>query len=282
MPKRTTFKKIVVDFWATDLHGAEVGIRQEEQHRSKSRQFSKDMEIYGGLAEDGENAGFVGWRKEAWESGIDEEPEEEEGVVLGPSTASIGRLVIKAFSDKSNWEGTIEEQVSMELPRSYYAPLPVFTVIIPRFDFMIRLERVYSYMGNLYVTSVVTQEKKDKEKIMDIFEIDEKLWTFGSDWIVRKRGLGPGADKKKDIVAKINGKILNIGGKTVIKIFDEELAKNRVFRTMLLLFAAMTKFHGKVKKKIKNVRKQLMDGEIQIKPTNQELQLMRNPRGLRR
>ena len=67
---------MTIDFWATDLHGEEVGVRQDAQHRAKSRQFSKDMEIYGALFEDGKKVGFVGWRKEAWESGIDEEDEE--------------------------------------------------------------------------------------------------------------------------------------------------------------------------------------------------------------
>ncbi|TFF88231.1 MAG: hypothetical protein EU549_03410 [Promethearchaeota archaeon] len=276
MPKRTTYKKIAVDFWATDLHGEEIGIRQQDQHRAKSRQFSKDMEIYGGIKEDEEKSGFIGWRKEAWKSGIDEEPEEEEGVILGPSTATIGRLVIKAFSDKSNWQGTLEEQVSMELPRSYYKPMPTFTVILPRFEFLIRIERIYTYMGHLYVTSIITEEKGD-EKIMDMFEIEEKLWTFGSDWVVRRRGA-----EKKDIVAKIDGKVLNIGGKTVVKIFDEKLAKNRVFRMLVTLFAALTKHHGKVKKKIKKTRQQILDGEIKIEPTHQELELMRNPRSIRR
>ncbi|MHA1270256.1 MAG: hypothetical protein ACTSPY_10755 [Candidatus Helarchaeota archaeon] len=275
--KRNVYRKIIVDFWATSMHGEEIGVRQMEQHRAKSRQFSKDMDIYGAIIEGGEKTGFVGWRKDAWESGIDEESEEEGGEILGPSKATIGRLVIKTFTDETNWTGTLEEQVTMEIPRSYYAPLPVFTIIIPRFEFMIRIERIYSRTGNLYVTSLITEEGKDKEKLFSIFEIDEKLLTFGSDWVVRRRS----ADKK-DIVAELDGKILNIGGKVVIKIYDEELAKNRAFRMLLILFAAMTKYHTRVKKKIKQVRKQIMNGEIQIKPTHQELELMRNPRSIRR
>jgi len=275
--KRIAYKKLTVDFWATDLHGEEVGVRQDAQHRAKSRQFSKDMEIYGALFEDGKKVGFVGWRKEAWESGIDEEDEEVEGEILGPSTAEIGRLIIRCFTNESNWIGSLEEQVVLELPRSYYEPLPVFTIIIPRYEFVIRVERIYSRTGNLYCTTLITKEKGDKEKIMDIFEIDEKLFTLGSDWVVRRRGAN-----KKDIVAKLDGKILNVGGKVDITIYDEELAKNRAFRMLLVLFAAMTKFHNKVKKKIRKVREQIFNGEIQIKPTHQELEMMRNPRTIRR
>ena len=62
----------------------------------------------------------------------------------------------------------------------------------------------------------------------------------------------------------------------------KELAKNRAFRMLLVLFAAMTKFHNKVKKKIRKVREQIFNGEIQIKPTHQELEMMRNPRTIRR
>ena len=276
--KKIVYKKIVVDFWATGLHGEEIGIRQLEQHRAKSRQFSKDLDIYGSIIEDGNKVGFVGWRTEAWESGIDEEPEEEGGEILGPSKATIGRLVIKAFTNETNWLGTLEEQVALELPRSHYEPLPVFTIILPRFEFIIRIERIYSRTGNLYVTSLITKEDKNKkEKIMDIFEINEKLFTLGSDWVVRRQNA-----PKKEIVAELDGKILNIGGKVEIRIYDEELAKNRIFRMLLILFAAMTKFHKKVKKKINEVKKQLMRGEIVIKPTHQELELMRNPRSIRR
>ena len=275
--KRVTYRKMVVDYWATSMHGEEIGIRQDEQHRAKSRQFSKDMDIYGAIKEGDEKIGFVGWRTEAWESGIDDEPEEEEGTILGPSTAEIGRLIIKSFSDESNWTGTLEEQPALELPRSYYKPLPVFTILLPRYEYLIRIERIYTTTGNLYCTSLIVQEGKDKLKIMDMFEFDEKLFTFGSDWLIRRRGAN-----KKDIVAKLDGKVLNIGGKIVIKIFDKVLAKNREFRMVLTLFAAMLKYHDKVKNKVKEVRKQILKGEIQIKPSNQELQLMRNPRSIRR
>ncbi|MHA1232071.1 MAG: hypothetical protein ACTSRP_25015 [Candidatus Helarchaeota archaeon] len=274
--KKVIYKKIIVDFWKTDLHGVEVGIRQKEQLRAKSRQFSKDLDIYGAIIENGQRTGFVGIRKEAWEKGIDEEYEMEGGEVLGPSKATIGRLVIKAFTDEINWMGSLEEQVALELPRSYYTALPVFTVVMPRFEFMIRIERIYSRMGNLYVTTLVTEEKGEK-KILEIFEIDEKLLTFGSDWVVRRRSIG-----NKDIVAELDGKILNIGGKVVIKIYDEKLAKNRIFRTMLILFAAMTKYHTKVKKKIFEIRKRIFKGDLMIIPTHQELELMRNPRSIRR
>ncbi len=45
--KPLPIKKIAVNFWASSLHGAKIGIKKDAQWQSKSRQFSPEMDIVG-------------------------------------------------------------------------------------------------------------------------------------------------------------------------------------------------------------------------------------------
>ena len=44
---RQWYKKIEVDHWFTKLHTATMGIRQKDQYRAQSRQFTANMEVKG-------------------------------------------------------------------------------------------------------------------------------------------------------------------------------------------------------------------------------------------
>ena len=64
-------RKIELDLWKTGMHGIEMGIKQDEQHRAKSRQFSKDMDIIGEY-KDGDRKGYVGYRTTPWDEEKDD------------------------------------------------------------------------------------------------------------------------------------------------------------------------------------------------------------------
>ena len=42
---KTKARKVKVDFWATDLNTAEIGIMKRTQNEAASDQFTKDMEL---------------------------------------------------------------------------------------------------------------------------------------------------------------------------------------------------------------------------------------------
>ena len=44
-------RKIVLDLWRTKLHGVTTGIKQQEEHMAKSRQFNRDMKLFGEVKE---------------------------------------------------------------------------------------------------------------------------------------------------------------------------------------------------------------------------------------
>ena len=87
LSKKDRYLYFEVDLWVTNLNTTEIGIYQHSRHRAKSRQFTKDMDIYGAVKENGEKTGLIGYRKELWKSnnGMDK------------------RLVIKQFTDEMNW-----------------------------------------------------------------------------------------------------------------------------------------------------------------------------------
>ena len=64
-------RKIIVDLWKTRMHGEIIGIKQKEEHMAKSRQFNRDLELFGEVREvkkgEEETVGYLGYRKGLWD-----------------------------------------------------------------------------------------------------------------------------------------------------------------------------------------------------------------------
>lgn len=249
-------KKLTVDLWATDLHAAEIGIRKQEVHQSKERQFTKDMELFGHVEEDGEKNAYLGFRKEAWKA----DPREQ-------------RLVIKAFTDKINWTGSLEEMIATEFTRSMAAErsVPSFIVNIADYKPLIHLEATIPrevWPGDTYNFYLFHPE----QKILNPFRIREDRLTVGSDWNIN--------DVTQTKIAKINGKVMDIGGKFVIEIYDEQIKDDDVFIQTVILFAGMLNFQKKIKKRIKNFLDKMRKEKAYIELSKEEVKLYQNPRRL--
>ena len=61
----------VVDVWLTDLNPTEFGIFKRSRNRAHSRQFTKDMDIFAEVIEDGERTALIGYRKDLWKNNDD-------------------------------------------------------------------------------------------------------------------------------------------------------------------------------------------------------------------
>ena len=255
--------KVEVDFWKTDLHGKEIGIRQKDQQRAKSRQFSKDMDIYGSVKVGGEDKGHVGFRKDEWE---DNHPEQGE----------LSRLVVRYFTETDRWVASIEQNniKGLMLSLGYERGTPVFDLFHQGFTKIFHLEKIERGSGSMDRVMVPLILKKEGKEI-DYFIIAEKRFTIGSDWKVFR------AQEKDKTLAEFDSKKFNIGGKVVIDIYDPELAKNKVFINTMVLFGALIKFWDEVVDRLADYRKKYMKNELPYKPDRHELQLLENPRGRR-
>ncbi|MHA1972026.1 MAG: hypothetical protein ACTSW1_03465 [Candidatus Hodarchaeales archaeon] len=256
-------RKFIVDLWRTKLHGEIVGIKQKEEHMAKSRQFNRDLELFGEVKEikkdKEETIGFVGYRKGLW----DEEKDKLNR-----------RLVIKLFSKSMYYQGTLEEMIGREFTRSISAQkdFPCFSVMIDGYEYLISLNKT---RGGLFVP----------EWFVFRVNFDEELQP-----IILKHKMGPGIDYRvvnpfgNKEIGLINGKKFDIGGRydITIKSTDKRLVSNIVTRP-LILFAASLKFHKPIYKKIKKGVKQMKKGKWDG-PTlsNEELLLSRNPRAILR
>ena len=122
----TVYRVFSQDLYVTSMHGDEIGIRQVEQWRSKSRQFTQDADIIGRIAEaelksgekhlpSMEKAGFIILRQSVWNNEKDERAR---------------RLVVKLFSESGRWLASIEEMVAEECTISYATDEPLLTFAV--------------------------------------------------------------------------------------------------------------------------------------------------------
>ena len=261
--KKITRLRIEVDFWKTGLHGKKIGIRQKEQQMAKSRQFSKDMNIYGEVKIDGETEGHIGFRTNEWET---------EDIEKG----ELARLVIRYFSESDRWKGSIELNniKSIMLSIGYERGTPVFDIFHQGNKSIFTLEKIERGSGSMDRVMVPLILQKDS-KTIDYFVIAEKRFTMGSDWKLYR------ANQEKKELASFDSKKFNIGGKVVIDVYDPVLVKNKIFINTLILFGAVIKFWDEVVDKLKDFSKKFRKDEVPFNPDRHELELMLNPRGKR-
>ncbi len=261
--EKITRLRIEVDFWKTGLHGKKVGIRQKDQQMAKSRQFSKDMNIFGEVKVGGETSGHIGFRALEWET---EDMEKGE----------LPRLIIRYFSETDRWKASIEQNnvKAVMLSMGYERGTPVFDLFHQGNKNIFTLEKIERGSGSMDRVMVPLILKKDSKKV-DYFVIAEKRFTMGSDWKVYR------ANQEKKDLAEFDSKKFNVGGKVIIDIYDPELAKNKTFINSMILFGALIKFWDDVVDKLKKFSKMLRKDEVPFNPDRHELELMANPRGKR-
>jgi hypothetical protein len=257
-------RKIILDLWKTKLHGVTTGIKQLEEHMAKSRQFNRDMKLFGEVKEkkkgEEETVGYIGYREGLW----DEQENKLER-----------RLVIKLFSKSIYYQGTLEEMVGREFTRSLSAQkdFPAFNIMIDGFDYLISLNKIRGGWSWFIPEWFV-------------FRLD---FEEGLIPVILKHKVGPGIDYRivnglgNTQFGLINGKKFDVGGKydITLKSSDKRLTDNVLVRT-LILFAASLKFHNDIFNKIKKGTKLMKKGEWQPEITNEELMLQRNPRAILR
>ncbi|MHA1996066.1 MAG: hypothetical protein ACW97Z_16135 [Candidatus Hodarchaeales archaeon] len=257
-------RKIIVDLWKTKMHGEIIGIKQKEDHMAKSRQFNRDLELFGEVREEKkgeeETIGYLGYRKGLW----DDEKEKLNR-----------RLVIKLFSKSMYYQGTIEEMIAREFTRSLTSrrDFPNFYTLIDGHDYILSVSKI---RGGLFVPEWFSFRVH--------FDKDKKFYP-----VILKHKMGPGIDYRivhgigdKEI-GLINGKKFDVGGRydIDIKSSDPNLLSNVVVRT-LILFAATLKFHKSIHRKIKKGTKLMKKGIWTPNLINEELLLHRNPRAILR
>jgi len=247
--------KIEVDFWTTGFHGEEFGIKQKEQWMAKSRQFTRDMDIFGAIKIDGESSGLIAYRENALKED--------------------NRLVIRAFTKGGAWIGSLEELLAKEIRNTALldAPTLSYAIILSKYDYIVTIEKIIKpglFKKETYVFDIFNEKKE-----IETFAIISDRMSLGADFsVVRTK------DDKK--VASLDSKVLNIGGRIDIKYHDKSIENNIALRNILILFAASLRFVEEQKDKVMHlVRKLRKDKEFVLEIADEELALYKNPRRIK-
>ncbi|OLS14068.1 MAG: hypothetical protein RBG13Loki_2246 [Promethearchaeota archaeon CR_4] len=259
-PKLTAVGEIFVDFWATSLHLAKIGIMQNMRYQAASRAFTKDFAINGAIQKDGKDFGFFGYRKDSWDE----------------AQLPNRRLIMKFFQqdpekeEKIQHEGTVEWMMMESVRASISAAdqLLTFRLLVPGSNVVCDLKREYTrflkHGENLSFITPVTEDE------FQIIELDEDRFTIGSDWEVK--------DQAGKVIAYVDESVFNVGGKFKIRFYDETWYKRKDFVTRLILFVMTLKYHDEIKKDVKKIIEGLRNGTLKLKPSHDEKALMLNPR----
>lgn len=252
---KTKYEEFEVNLWVTNLNSAEIGIYQHSRNRAKSRQFTTDMDIFAEVKENGERTNLLAYRKELWE--------ENEGMDR--------RLVIKHFTDSLNWRGTLDLMLGRSVQLSHGAggfPVPAYSINISGHDQLVQVERsAYKWVGTPESFSFfILRDKKPC-----FFRIKKNWISIGDDYSVY--------DEHERLIGKLNGRVLNIGGKWKCWVEKDQCCK--VLKSVLQLFCAMLRFNDDCRHHIQDLVKEMHDGDVIPKLESQEVDLYMNPRRVR-
>ena len=254
--ERIVYLHIDVDLWRTKMHKEEWGIRLDAQRSQKDRQWTRDMDLVGEVKVAGEDYGQLAIRESLWKN----------------KDTLERRFVMKLFSPSGYWRGSIERLQGESLANSHAIgePSPAYVCIFKHTRNLYRIRRLAHFprfQGQIFGFSYL-----DEHDIFRSFVIDDKRIRFGSDWVIK--------NIHNKVVAKINGKFLNVGGRFKIDIFEEKLAKDKTFYNMLILFSSTLRFYRDIKKNIKKSIKELRITDAEVKLDDSESNLYLNPRKL--
>lgn len=287
---RQWYKKIEIDTWLTKMHMATTGIRQKDQYRAQSRQFTKNMEVIGDISfyayspEDlskpykerkkekklKDYKEIIGYNTSFWNH------EDKESVIYQQALKTsqeydpveyaklIRRLVVKTFTElkrdkkkeghAGRWRGTLEESILMGVDGVFGEnrgkARPFFYINLPGFKYRISLKRTHTFIGDRYVFTIPNPKTGE----LSTYRIKGRRFTPGKDFKVYNA-------ETREKVAVIDDRMLNVGGKTTIRFRGErefeDLNRSVVFRRVLILFGIMLRYMKDIDRKYHHIFKAL-------------------------
>ncbi len=295
------YKRIEIDMWMTKAHMATMGIRQQDQYRAQSRQYTANMEVKGDItfyAYSPEDLSkpykerkrpvkvldykeIVGYNKGFWDhadkkSSIYKQAEKSaEDYDPAEYAKLLRRLVIKTFSElkrdkkkkghAGRWRGTMEESVVLGTNAMFGEnrgkPRPYFFLNLPGYNYRLALWRTNTIIGDRFMFTV----PHPKTGELTTFRIKGRRFTPGKDFKVYNAETG-------EKVAEIDDRKLNIGGRITIRFRGEpefeDLNRSTVFRRTLILFGVLIKYLTPINRKYKRLYKGLKKKKKYLKALN--------------
>ncbi|MBI1385967.1 MAG: hypothetical protein GC150_13765 [Rhizobiales bacterium] len=245
-----------VDLWITDLNPTEIGIYQQARHRAKSRQFTKDMDIFAEVKQGGERSHYIAYRKGLWEN--------NEGMNK--------RLVIKLFTADMNWRATLDLLLGRSLQLTHGArglPVTSFSINISDHEQIIQIERSSNKWPGIpenFSFFIIRDDGKPY-----FYRLKRNWVSVGDDYKLY--------DEHDKLIGKLNGRVINLGGKWKVRVAAAH-ADVRLC-TVLQLFCGMLKFNDDCRHHLEDLVSGMHRGRVVPKLEHQEVELYMNPRRVR-
>lgn len=248
-------RRFKVNLWLTDINDVEIGILKQTQHRAKSRQFSKDMDVIGEVREDGKRTGLIAYREGLWKA-----PEQRDR-----------RLVIKLFSDKMNWQASLDMMIARSLQLTHGAggfPVTAFSVNIEGHEQIVQFERS-AFKWPFFPEKFSFFLLKDDGP--HFYRLRRAVVALGADYVLYDRH-----DRK---IGYVDGKWITLSGVWNVRV-DAAHADPRL-DCILQLFCAMLRFNQDARRHIFQLARGIRNGRIEPLIEPQESDLYMNPRRVR-
>lgn len=250
------WERFTVDIWITNLNTWEFGIYQRSRNRAKSRQFTKDMDLFADITGDSGSKEVLGYREDAWKSSEDNEK----------------RLVFKLFTEKLGWLASMDMMLGRSLQQTIGArgiPIVTFSVNMADDDFITYIERSankWPFLPDHY-SFFLLDEKKNPQ----FYRLRRKFINLGGDYVLY--------NQKNEKVGLIDGKVFSIGGKWKGKV-RADIADKRLL-TVLKMFSGIIYFEREALWHMRTLYRKAKRGKIDPKLGHLEADLYMNPRRVR-
>jgi hypothetical protein len=246
------YTNYTVDLWWTDLNTTEIGIFKRARHRAKSRQFSKDSDVIGAVAINGERTGLLTHREGLWK--------DAEGMKK--------RLVVKLFTENMNWRGTLDMLMGRSLQLTLGAngfPVMAYSVNISGHDQIVNVERSarkWPLMPENY-SFFVLDDKRPR-----FYRLRRDWISFGTDYTLY--------DETDTRIGHLNGHVINLGGRWDVTIREDH--NNAPVNGALQLFCGMLRFRKRVERHLSQLTREVRRGTLEPQMEAHETDLYLNPR----
>lgn len=247
--------RFVVDVWLTDLNPTEFGIFKRSRNRSKSHQFTKDMDVYAEVIENGKRTGILGWRKQLWRD----------------NDRTRQRLVLKLFTDKLNWQATMDLMLARSIQQTIGArgiPVATYSINARGEDQVVYIERSankWPFMPENWSFFLL------RDGHLDFFRIRQKFIRWGDDYLVYN---GRGQE-----IGKLDGALLSLAGKWRCRIEKSHVTPHLL--ATLKMFTGMLIFNNRARRHISQCAEAVRKANYRPTLERQEVELYLNPRRVR-
>ncbi len=248
--------KFVADIWITNLNSVEFGVYKHARNRAKSRQFTKDMDVFGEIIENGQRTGLLAYRKDLWKD----------------KRGTDKRLVVKLFSDNLNWRATMDLMLARSLAQTFGArglPITTYSINTNEDNYIVYLERSANKWPLLpeYFSFFLIDDAGNP----DFYVLRRDIINLGGDYTL--------FNQKGDVVGYLDGHVLTLGGYWTC--FVKEGVAGRRLMTVMKMLVSMILFNGGCRRHMKQLYQDVKSGRLEATIERQETDLYMNPRRVR-